>query len=310
MLWHQRISALAHVLASLPSIVLAGMLVARLGGLMGSWGMVVLLGVWLLSGVPVLLFFLAVESGRPDVREPEWTPAQASRLVPAWRDVVEAAGVCADDYVVLIDKSKKVSGYARDGWTIGVTSGAVRNLRRPQLSALLAHELGHLFSSHRSSIRIAALWYAAPLYLPALLVSLIVAMPTAVLDSGVLSKLCEFVATVAHLATTAGVLILLLGTRHALVAAALLAAQVLAKQMIRRRNERKADLVAVDLGFGAGLAALLREDGREPCFHPAELPWVERLSRFVFGPLSTHPSTRRRIRTIESRMRARGEPTV
>lgn len=305
LLRRRRLSSAALIVASLPSMVLAGVVVARVGGLLGPSAIVVSLGVWLLSGVPVLFFAATVESVRPGGKADTWTAAQASRLTPAWRDVVAVTGICEDDYLVLITKSREVNGCARHSWIIEVTNGAVRKLRRPQLNALLAHELGHLMSSRRSSSFFLAGWYALPWYLGPFLLSAVLAIPAAFADRGVLAKLATTAAELLYLGAMAGLLILLFSPRQALVAAALLTAQMLGKRLVSRRDERTADLVAVDLGFGAGALELLREHGHDLCIGHATVPWLDRLSHLVAVPLSTHPPVRSRIRTIESRIHAR-----
>ncbi|MFC9995255.1 M48 family metalloprotease [Nocardia sp. NPDC127526] len=289
----------------MPSIVLAGMLVAHVGGLLGVWGMVGFVGLWGISGVPVFLFGMALESRPEGVAVPEWPEGQAKRLQPAWRDVVEAAGVSESDYVVLIEKSSEVKGSAGFGHLINVSSRAVRRLKRRQLSALLAHELGHLLSSRRSGWSLVAMWYSVPLYLAPTLLAGMLAVSSGFANDGPERKWSNGIGQVTYLATMGGMLVALFGTRFAIVAAGLLIVRVLARRMVSRRDERMADLVAVDLGFGDGLLALLRKHLHDSCPGPAALPWRDRLSRFVFAPLSTHPTADQRIRAVEARMRAR-----
>ncbi|WP_067542486.1 M48 family metalloprotease [Nocardia crassostreae] len=289
----------------MPSIVLAGVLVARVGGLLGHWGTVVLVVLWLCSGVPILMIGRGVESVRPDVRTPDWTPAQANRLLPAWRDVVAAAGISEDDYVVMLEKSREVQGWAMFFRTIRVTTGAVRTLHRPQLGAQLAHELGHLLSTRRQSVALTVGWLSAPLYFPPSLVCCAIAIPAGLAGDGPLSRMAAALGSALYLPALAGFLLLVFDPRTADIAAALLITQLLARRLVCRRDERMADRVAVDLGFGDGLSAYLREHGRDCHFGSPARAWTMRLSCFLAAPLSTHPSTRRRIRSIHSRMRRR-----
>lgn len=299
---HRRISSVALLFVCMPSVVLAGMIVARLGGLLGHWGIVVFLGLWLLSGVPVLLFTGAMEAAQPKMKTTGWTPAQSSRLTPAWRDVVEAAGISETDYPVVPGKAPDIQGSAGGG-VVQVSIEAVRTLKRPELSALLAHELGHLLSSRRSTWKFVLGWYALPLHLAPFLLCCVLAVPAGFGEGGLLRKLAIVGADLLYLGGMVGLLVLLVGARHAPSAIALLTVQMLARRVVSRRDERMADLVAVDLGFGAGALALMREHDQD-CAHGV-FAGVDRLSRFVLAPLSTHPSRRRRIRAIESRIRAR-----
>ncbi|MGX1811869.1 M48 family metalloprotease [Nocardia sp. NPDC055321] len=289
----------------MPSIVLGGMIVARVGGVLGDGGTIVFLSLWALLGLPVLILALMAEGVRPASGARDWTYEQGYRLVPAWLDVAEAAGVVEPDYVLVMDESTVVHGYARGRWVVQVSSEAVRQLREPQLQGLLAHELGHLLSSRRAGSWAVAGWYALPLYVVPRLAFGIARTPAEFArQGGLLRLLLLWAATVVYFGTAAWVLVLLLGPFHAFVAAVLLFMQLLATLAAFRWDERMADRVAVDLGFGDGLAELLREHGRDACFGVAVRAGRHPISALLSAPLSTHPLTRKRIRAIESRMSA------
>lgn len=304
--WRQRGSSAVLVVLSLPSTVLGGMIVARLGGLLGHWGMVVSLTLWLLLGVPILYCAAMTNAKRPPSKCGEWTSEQIDRIVPAWLDVAEAAGVHEPDYVLAIDKSPDVQGHARGRWIVEASEGAVQQLRENQLQALLAHELGHLLSSRRGSWKILIGWYAVPLYLATIPLCVILAIPGGLARAdGPVRKLVVNLAWMTGVAAMPAMLVLLFGPWHALLALTALAAQQLAKMLLARRDERMADLIAVDLGFADGLLAYLREYGSDACIGRTARPGERPVARFFGAPLSTHPSVRRRIRAIESRMASR-----
>lgn len=306
-LWKRRRRAsVAMVLVSSPSMVLSGMIVARFGALLGRWEMIAGLALWLLVGVPILIFALQVEVVRPKARTDEWTAEQADRLGPAWREVIAAAGVSTADYLLVIQDSQDIRAGARGAWTVEITSGAVQNMQPSQLRGVLAHELGHLLSSRRKSGDFMFVWYAIPLHAVPFLAYGVIALPALFAGvKGVLEKVVMHVGQLVYAATIVWLIVLLLGPRCAPIAAALLYAQLLARRLVLRRGERLADLIAVDLGFGAGMVTHLRERNHDASLWKTGIPRLDRLSGFIAAPLSTHPPVRRRIRAIESRMSAR-----
>lgn len=303
--WRRHGAAVAYLIVSLPSMVLGGMVVARLGGMLGQREMIVCLAVWLLLGVAVLFLGRSVESVRLDVKAHRWTAEQAARLIPAWREVTAAAGVSEADYLAMIGESDEVRGCARTGRTVEVSNGAVLVLPRAQLRAMLAHELGHLLSSRHRRWEFVFGWYAMPLHLAPMLVSAVAGFPAgSPRRDGLLPRLMIAIAQVVYLYAMAELLTHLLSLRCALLAAALLTTQSLAKRLCRRRDERMADLIAVDLGFGIGLVEYLRQYDRGAYPWYPEHPEWDRLIRLIVAPMSTHPAYHTRIRTIESRISA------
>ncbi|MFE6859689.1 M48 family metalloprotease [Nocardia sp. NPDC057668] len=303
--WRRRLATTAMFALSTPSIALGLMIVAWAGGLFGHGGTIVFLSVWAFIGAALLIVTMLAEGFRPASNAHEWTSEQIDRLVPAWLDVATAAGVVESDYVLSIDESTEVRAYARGRWAVHVSSEAVRQLREPQLRAMLAHELGHLLSTRRNGASVVAGWCALPLHaVPRLAIGIARKPADLARHGGLLRVLLLCAALVVYLSTQASVLVVLLGPFHAFIAALLLIMELLAERATRRYGERLADRVAVDLGFGDGLLTFFREHGRDNCFGLPVRPDEHRLPTQLFAPLSAYPLTRKRIRAIESRMSA------
>ncbi|WP_306360812.1 M48 family metalloprotease [Nocardia sp. CC227C] len=294
---YRYVSTTLRVVVGMPSVVLSGVIVGRLGGLFGLWGTIIAVELWLLSIVPVL------DGARRWRREKlaglvAPTPEQARRLTPAWREVVDAAGVSEADYVISVPESEKVRGVAYDGRVVEISSAAVHRMTPAQLRGLLAHELGHLLSATRGVWYSMLYWYALPLHaLPAAVSTAFEVRSRRSPRTGILAA-----TEAAAWATVIGLLLWLLGLRGALIAIVLLVAQRLATLAIDRRDERVADRVAVDLGFGAGVLAWLRENGSESRAAGAGRALRGRL---LLTMLSTHPFVDDRIRVVEARIHVR-----
>jgi Zn-dependent protease with chaperone function len=116
---------------------------------------------WLASGAIVFcqpteyLFARAINRWRrPTVDE-------MRRLMPAWDTVTAAAGIDKTKYSLWIEESNNVNAFASAGHLIGVTRWALYSLSPAQLTAVLAHELGHHLHGHTWA-DLLSYWYSLP----------------------------------------------------------------------------------------------------------------------------------------------------
>ncbi len=230
---------------------------------------------------PVQLFVLAPLLG---AHQP--TPEQRSVLAPAWRPVLQMNDLPARRYVLAVLPSNELNAFACGGHLVVVTSYALDELPRDELSGVLAHELSHHLGLHTVALTVGQ-WLSIPVLL--------------------LARIGFFLQNVASAATTSyashSSAITALGrTVAALLTAVswvflsgLLLSNMLAN-VVGRKSEFQADHRAVAMGFGRPLATALRRfvadfGGDRP------LNWRDRLA-------ATHPPARTRVARIEAMMRA------
>ncbi|MFI1916913.1 M48 family metalloprotease [Nocardia sp. NPDC020380] len=165
-----------------------------------------------------------------------------------------------------------------------------------QLHALMAHELGHhLIVGMRGAMTTTIL-----LVLPVVLLELpmiatnwvAVRLKRRAPGSRAGKAAPALVMCVSDLALFA-VLAWLFGTMPAALVLAVMQLAPLLRAIHQRHGEFAADRLAVDLGFGLGLRDLLRD--RFPDWQPDTDPYT--------AMFMTHPTNRRRIRRIETRLR-------
>lgn len=215
------------------------------------------------------------------------TRSERVRLDTAWRSVLQAAHLPRDRYVISVLPSDELNAFACGGHLVVVTTLAVEELPRDELTGVLAHELSHHLGFHTIALTVAH-WLSLPVWL--------------------LARIGFFLQNVAQAATgsfgrESPSLTLLGRSTSALLNAAswvflagLLAANGVAN-WAGRGAEFQADQRAVDLGFGRELSSALRRviaegGGGRP--HT----WRERL-------MATHPPARTRIAKIDALRRAR-----
>ncbi|WP_054815716.1 M48 family metalloprotease [Nocardia arizonensis] len=300
-------TALITLAVSLPSMTLGGLLVFGFGTLLGPRTALGLTVIWLFGGA-----FLPPPAGGAapwifPVRRPR--PAEQGVLSAAWHNVARAAGIRAEDYSLWVEDIDQLNALAAPGRIVVVTSAAIDLLGPRELEAILAHELGHHLGGGQRAWML-AYWYALPI--------------TALWR--ILRRItwysAVFIAQAAHIVGLAGAL-RMFGVRKPMdaigftaavfmrvslliaaavfavlhfgaVLVALLATLVLepfAERAQRRRGEIDADRVAVDLGYGRELRAVLDM-------------WTRRVDppkRFA-GLLDSHPRLPARIAAVENRM--------
>lgn len=97
-----------------------------------------------------------------DAREP--TPRELEILEPAWNNVLDAADIPRDRYLLAVSNLDRLDAFAAGGHVVAVSRTALTLLPPDELEAALAHELGHHLGLHSVS-RLVALWLEAPLLL-------------------------------------------------------------------------------------------------------------------------------------------------
>jgi Zn-dependent protease with chaperone function len=231
---------------------------------------------------PVQVYVLAPLLG---ARRP--TPQQRSVLAPAWRPVLQMNDLPARRYVLAVLPSHELNAFACGGHLVVVTSYAIEELPRDELSGVLAHELSHHLGLHTVALTVGQ-WLAVPVL--------------------VLARVGFFLQNVASAATSSyashSSAITAVGRSVAAVLTAvswvflsgLMLSNMLAN-VVGRNSEFQADRRAVGMGFGRPLATALRRfvaefGGDRP------VTWRDRLA-------ATHPPARTRVARIEAMLRAK-----
>jgi Zn-dependent protease with chaperone function len=209
------------------------------------------------------------------------TPEQGAVLDRAWGAVCDEAGVRADRYILLVQRSGALNATAGAGHVVGVTANAL-SLPPRQLQAVLAHELGHHLGGH-AVIGLLHAWYGWPLRTVIRLVSALARVGTvAVALTRPLSAFLGLLALPLLAVSCAGQLLV--------VAVALPAA---AATVVMRRSELRADATAVRLGYGAELLGLYRAWAAQEPPRPRGWRVVQAFLR------DTHPRFEVRVRALE-----------
>jgi len=230
---------------------------------------------------PVQLYVLAPLLG---ARRP--TDDERAQLLPAWRPVLQVNDLPQHRYVLAVLPSNELNAFACGGHLVVVTSYALEELPRDELSGVLAHEL-----SHHLGLHVVALTVAQWLSLPVLL----------------LARIGFFLQNVASAATTSFV-------QHSsamtavgrLVSAALtavswvflsgLVASNALSNAVGRNAEFQADARAVSMGFGRPLAMALRR-ALAQFGNARPITWREKLAM-------SHPPARTRVARIDATLRS------
>ena len=286
------------VLALSPVIlVLSVILYASLSGSFAIWFLVVALAYFAL--IPLLFlpgargvrdFFLYREAIQPSIEE-------AGRLEALWRSVLERVGTGRKKrFDLVVSNESRLNAAAGAGGVVLVTRRALTELDDTQLGAVLAHEYGHHVGLH-PIVRIAEVWFVLPIWMVYRLSSaLYMRQARRSHRGGHPSVAFFFFMRRVQRRVELFLIRLFLGAVSGVLG------------HLWRHREYKADLVAVQLGFGRPLvSALQRID--EPPLAVSSLPWppVER------NPLEyTHPPTRFRIARIQEAMQtqSKGQPSA
>ncbi len=231
---------------------------------------------------PVQVFVLAPLLG---ARQP--TAEQRSALAPAWRPVLQMNDLPARRYVLAVLPSHELNAFACGGHLVVVTSYAIEELPRDELSGVLAHELSHHLGLHTIALTVGQ-WLSIPVLLLARIGFFLQNVASAATTSYAShsSAITAVGRTVAALLTAVSWVFL----------SGLLLSNMLAN-VVGRNSEFQADHRAVGMGFGRPLATALRRfvadfGGDRPA------TWRDRLA-------ATHPPARTRVARIEAMMRAK-----
>lgn len=195
------------------------------------------------------------------------TPRELETLEPAWHNVLDAAGIPHDRYVLAVSDSPHVEAVAAGGHIVAVSRLALTIFPPGELEAALAHELGHHLGLHSTGRQI-ALWLEAPillfarmgqwLELAAYVLALLFAWQAASSSSEVtitsMESFEEWGPAVAAVIAGLGVRVASHLVPTALGVSGLLHA---VRNMLGRFSIYYADQIAVDLGYGDELVELL-----------------------------------------------------
>jgi Zn-dependent protease with chaperone function len=257
----------------------------------GAW---IVVAIWLASGAAILWQPLEDVLAKLVFRLRRPTMAEDARLGPIWSSVTSRAGVNPAAYSLWIQESEEISAAPTAGHTVAVTRWSLYTLPPSHLEAVLAHELTHHLGG-RSLLTMLGFWYSLParaaLALVRLLFKLIRTVP-------VLGCLIVGFFLVAYL----GVIVAMIMFNESLLTpllyfTPLLAAPILA--WLSRWNERNADKMAAELGYGPKLIEVFygwqvrgHDSGRPPSTLRSDL-------------LSGSPRISERIRALEKLLSAR-----
>ena len=280
-----------------PAFGLSAAFIVVVAGIIGFWPWgLSLIGAWIASG-PVILLRSVEEmiiSSSDALRRP--TRDERARLDPCWRAVTRAAGVNPGHYSLWVQKSLRINAFATAGHTVAVTEAALQKLPKPQLEAVLAHELGHHLGGH-SWASLLRYWYSLPaMYLFQFATYLSLALATALGSGSVPMSAAIGAITVGLLVYMFAVvpLVGLLAAVFLLVPFGLL--------WVRRAQEHQADAIAASIGYGDPLAQMLLSTARsDHANKPAWSSWCRRAG-------DTHPSNLDRVERLKLLAAPRSTP--
>jgi len=216
-------------------------------------------------------------------RRPE--PVEEEAIRPLWNEIVHAAGLDDDTFVVRILPSDELNAFACGGHLVVITSFAVHELTTAELQGVLAHELSHHLGLHTVAITIGH-WLSIPVLLLARIGAFFHHVAVAADDSfgrgstgaSIVARTMSAIARIVAWVFTAGI-----------------RASTALANLVGHQSEFDADQRAVRMGFGPQLASALRRvivtggTGRPT-------GWRGRLA-------SSHPPARTRVARIEALMR-------
>jgi Zn-dependent protease with chaperone function len=233
---------------------------------LGGWA---ICAVWLATGLPV--YWLPIERGLYARRLRQPAPPEVQDLAVASLPLAHMAGIGTRRFAVRIDEADVLSSPATRGRTLAISRWSL-GLEADYLAAALAHELGH----HRPGawhLRRLGYWYSLPARLVQSVVRLVISILFRVPVVGWLVSALLLGALAAGFAR-GGELV------DPLIVAAIVGWPWLLG-WLSRSDERIADRLAVDLGYGEPLLAVLElwaaSDGRRTGIEnlPATLLRVE-----------------------------------
>ena len=213
------------------------------------------------------------------------TDAELQRMEPLWRAIAVANDLPPDRYILRVLPSDELNAYACGGHLVVVTTFALDELPRRELTGVLAHELSHHLGLHTVGLTIGQ-WLSLPVVLLARVGFVLQNVATAATNafasgSTALTMLGQLVAGVLNVLSLPFV-------------AALYAAEA-AGNVVAHRAEYQADRRVVRMGYGRNLSQALRRvislgGGQRP------VGWRARLA-------ASHPPARTRVARIDAMLR-------
>lgn len=230
---------------------------------------------------PVQLYVLAPLLGA----RRRWGDERA-QLLPAWRPVLQVNDLPQHRYVLAVLPSNELNAFACGGHLVVVTSYALEELPRDELSGVLAHELSHHLGLHVVALTVAQ-WLSLPVLLLARIGFFLQNVASAATTSFVQhSSAMTAVGRLVSAALTAVSWVFLSG---------LIASNALSNA-VGRNAEFQADARAVSMGFGRPLAMALRR-ALAQFGNARPVTWREKLAM-------SHPPARTRVARIDATLRS------
>ena len=279
------IAAIAPVVALIPAWLVAVAAFWWVTQLFVNVSFVVFAGVWfLLGGVLFLrpvqrLVLMRLLGARTPTRQ------ENDSLQRAWHVVAQANHIPPGRFVLSVTDSEDLNAFASGGHLVVVSSWAIANLSREDLSGVLAHELSHHLGMHTIALTVGQ-WLTIPIVL--------------------LARIGFYVQNIAHAATdtftqgSSGASLIGKTIAGALtIVSWIFLSMISISQVIGNATgkgaEFKADETVVNMGFGRELRNALRiviaAGHGERATH-----WRDRL-------VTAHPPARTRVARIEAQLR-------
>lgn len=287
-------TAVTQLLATMPHFICSFFIVGAVPSLFfGEMvGLLVILG-WVASGA--LVFHRPTERmlARRVFRLRQPTPDEFAYLAPIWVEVSKRARVDHTVYELWIEDSDEINACAAVGHLVGVTRRSFTDLPPGQLAAVLAHELGHHVGGHPWA-RVAGFWYALPARVTWRVLSFLVAVAMMI---ALRLSLKAFLAVALVCLTFVGAALVFMPL---LFVPLLLSPYIVAAA--DRAGELRADRKAAELGFAPSLCEVLRklelEDQAAQQLREEETSGDRPQRKRVNPLLSSHPSTRKRLKRL------------
>lgn len=279
------VAAIAPVVALLPAWLVAVAAVWWIVQFFTNIPFPVFAVVWLLAGA--LLFLRPVQrlvlirllGARMPTRD------ENDALQSAWRPVAQANHIPVGKFVLSVTDSDDLNAFASGGHLVVVSSWAINNLSRKELSGVLAHELSHHMGMHTIALTVGQ-WLSIPII--------------------VLAQVGFFFQNIAHAATdtftrqSSGASLIgrtIAGTLTIIswVFLSMISLSQIISNVAGKGAEFKADETVVAMGFGRELRDALRlviaSGNGERATH-----WRDRI-------VTAHPPARTRVARIEAQLR-------
>jgi Zn-dependent protease with chaperone function len=279
------IAAIAPVVALIPAWLVAVAAFWWITQLFVTVSFVVFAGVWFLLGGSLFLrpvqrlVLMRLLGARTPTRQ------ENDSLQRAWHVVAQANHIPPGRFVLSVADSEDLNAFASGGHLVVVSSWAIANLSREDLSGVLAHELSHHLGMHTIALTVGQ-WLTIPIVL--------------------LARIGFYVQNIAHAATdtftqgSSGASLIGKTIAGALtIVSWIFLSMISISQVIGNATgkgaEFKADETVVNMGFGRELRNALRiviaAGHGERATH-----WRDRL-------VTAHPPARTRVARIEAQLR-------